>query len=1098
MSGRIVRALLLAAVSVVMLQGTSALADPVVTSLGGGYISAMAVDDAHQHVFLTSENDSSITVVDFSGNVVATIPNIPYGAGMVIHGTTLYVTESVPGTIEAINLSTLADEGPVASGLTNPQQVVYAAGELWTVVSALPGQIPELASVSLAGDVTVFPGVRNVADLQTSPATPDDLYTNQGPGPDFTISTFDVSSGSPVQAANNTQLAVSHIAVSPDGTRLAATGVSADDYTEFSDSSWFPDGVLYPGDTSALATSPGDGGLLATGDLEVFSWGSPIPLFTWPAGNATVLSVALSADGSRLFAATSYNGNYALWTFDLDPKATATALIISPDPPVSGQDVTLTATVVPTDGGGSVDFEVNGQLIGGCAAQPLSVDGTATCTTTALPAGPQEDIAATYSGDAAHSSSTGSVTETVDPPAGTDVTWIASASDSTQYWSTSTNWAQGLVPYLATGTITFPDQVNDSTVDNDISSGVVRAAGLVIDSEGSYDITGSELVLGSGGLMVGGPDENSVPPTLALPLTLSADQTWTIDEGPVPISGIVSAPQYESLTLDFANGEIEPSDLEVGDLTATGQGDIHLDGNMAVNSDSLGPITLDNDAGLEADESGNSVGPVSVGSNGWISVGGFDNGGGALAVDGNLAFAGGSELDLAVDAPGTSAGSDYSQITSTGSIALNGAKLDVGQGTDQNGGCDDLEAGDVLTLLSASGTITGTFSNYANGASVDVENDCDGASQDAAGILRYSAHAVTLTLTAGGTAGAFEDGPVEIRQPSISGNPAVGQTLQVDPGSWEEASSFEYDWYACGPSTCTQINGATGSSFQLTSAQLGYQIVVDVTAVGPGGSNDDTTNFTAAVTLSPVPHVVTAPVISGTTTVGNILTATSGTWSNSPTLYLYQWERCSSTGTGCVVISGATSSTYTLATVDAGSTLEVSVTAKNSAGTGSPSASGATAVISAATTKTTATTVSSATVKSDLKDVLKPKGKTASLQTVLAKHGYAFSFSAPASGKLTVTWVATVKHHTVTIAKATLTISGARTVKVSVRLTSAGTRDLKQYSHLKIKSEAGFTAAGLKQVSESSTFSLAASRSAHASAAGREIQVPRSALSRRS
>ena len=65
-----------------------------------------------------------------------------------------------------------------------------------------------------------------------------------------------------------------------------------------------------------------------------------------------------------------------------------------------------------------------------------------------------------------------------------------------------------------------------------------------------------------------------------------------------------------------------------------------------------------------------------------------------------------------------------------------------------------------------------------------------------------------------------------------------------------------------------------------------------------------------------------APVISGSAQQGDTLSASNGSWSNSPSSYLYQWQDCSSS-TSCASISGATSSTYTLASSDVGKTVDV-------------------------------------------------------------------------------------------------------------------------------------------------------------------------------
>lgn len=91
----------------------------------------------------------------------------------------------------------------------------------------------------------------------------------------------------------------------------------------------------------------------------------------------------------------------------------------------------------------------------------------------------------------------------------------------------------------------------------------------------------------------------------------------------------------------------------------------------------------------------------------------------------------------------------------------------------------------------------------------------------------------------------------------------------------------------------------------------------------------------------PSPPANTAPpAISGTPTEGNTLGASTGTWSNGPTSYGYQWQRCTASGSSCTA-TGITASTYPLTNSDVGSTMRVSVTATN--GGGSASATSATA-----------------------------------------------------------------------------------------------------------------------------------------------------------
>jgi acid phosphatase len=87
----------------------------------------------------------------------------------------------------------------------------------------------------------------------------------------------------------------------------------------------------------------------------------------------------------------------------------------------------------------------------------------------------------------------------------------------------------------------------------------------------------------------------------------------------------------------------------------------------------------------------------------------------------------------------------------------------------------------------------------------------------------------------------------------------------------------------------------------------------------------------AAATVSP-PANLSAPTISGKTVIGSTLTASPGSWTNSPTSYAYRWQRCNLAGAHCVVIAGAASPTYVLAAGDLDSTLIVRVTASNAGG----------------------------------------------------------------------------------------------------------------------------------------------------------------------
>ncbi|MFI5005557.1 MAG: hypothetical protein ACHQE6_11150 [Solirubrobacterales bacterium] len=89
------------------------------------------------------------------------------------------------------------------------------------------------------------------------------------------------------------------------------------------------------------------------------------------------------------------------------------------------------------------------------------------------------------------------------------------------------------------------------------------------------------------------------------------------------------------------------------------------------------------------------------------------------------------------------------------------------------------------------------------------------------------------------------------------------------------------------------------------------------------------------------PSNTAAPTVSGTAQVGTTLTAHTGTWSGTaPITYTYQWRRDATTN-----IAGATKSTYTPVAADVEHTLDVLVTAHNSAGSQAAASAPTAAVI---------------------------------------------------------------------------------------------------------------------------------------------------------
>ena len=187
-----------------------------------------------------------------------------------------------------------------------------------------------------------------------------------------------------------------------------------------------------------------------------------------------------------------------------------------------------------------------------------------------------------------------------------------------------------------------------------------------------------------------------------------------------------------------------------------------------------------------------------------------------------------------------------------------------------------------------------------------------------------------------------DDADLTINVTSHEHNEAV-----TDPqlNAWYDAAGYEdgdkcaWDFgTAVGGSGMTAYNEVIGSGHYMTQREY---------------SN---ASSSCVQTEPSAPSNTAVPTIGGTTTVGQMLTVSPGSWAGSPTSYQYTWRRCTPT---CAAIPGATTSTYTLTVADAGATIQVLVWAVNAAGHGAAT-SAQTATVSAGSvpTNTVAPTVS--------------------------------------------------------------------------------------------------------------------------------------------
>jgi len=169
--------------------------------------------------------------------------------------------------------------------------------------------------------------------------------------------------------------------------------------------------------------------------------------------------------------------------------------------------------------------------------------------------------------------------------------------------------------------------------------------------------------------------------------------------------------------------------------------------------------------------------------------------------------------------------------------------------------------------------------------------------------------------------------------PVLSGNPAAGETLTVDPGSWTGSPSFDYDWQICDSdlSSCDDNVGPDQDTFVVPDGEVGQVVRVVVQASNSVGGASAYSNSLTINDGTNLPPSGGTPTISGDDYAGQTLTAAHGSWLHAPSGYAYQWQICNSALTSCSNV-GSNQTTYVIPSGHVGDAIRVQVTASNSFG----------------------------------------------------------------------------------------------------------------------------------------------------------------------
>ncbi len=191
---------------------------------------------------------------------------------------------------------------------------------------------------------------------------------------------------------------------------------------------------------------------------------------------------------------------------------------------------------------------------------------------------------------------------------------------------------------------------------------------------------------------------------------------------------------------------------------------------------------------------------------------------------------------------------------------------------------------------------------------------------------------VLVALFGGVTAQAALAFPPEVTKVSPVEGPAAGGTEVAITGfGFEGATAVRF-----GSTAAIKYTVTSGSKIK-AEAPTHADGTVNITVETREGESETTTadHYTFTGALPKAPENLTLPELIPANPVENAVeSVTTGTWTNLPSTYKYQWKHCKEAT--CEEIGGATKSTFTPPYKYVGETLEVSVTAENAGGVSKP------------------------------------------------------------------------------------------------------------------------------------------------------------------
>ncbi len=486
----------------------------------------------------------------------------------------------------------------------------------------------------------------------------------------------------------------------------------------------------------------------------------------------------------------------------------------------------------------------------------------------------------------------------LEPEPPLELTWAGDSRDDAS-WSSSENWAGGIAPSIGStiSELSFPalSSCSGECYRSENNRSELTVESLRIDDGKNYKISGEPFTLkGELSASPASPTSEATLATISDRIDIGSTQSWSIaglglehiGESALLLSGELSGDGGGELHVAMngggalyfdANNEIGVVSFDGANAAQPGifNGVVGLF-DKQLNSENRNPVNLNHVFLVGA----GSTGPLrSVGSELDVTTDGYE--GGTLAAD-SVELDAQSALELEITGSGPNVGIDWSDLYSSGTVELGGASLGVYVAPPKAGEpCPTLLPNDTYVLVSAFGTLSGTFGNAPEGSEILVEfaEACTKAAQN----MRIEYHRTGETKTVTGTVigGPKSSTRLSVLPSDPVTNEVVTLTATVTASSETPSGTVEFKSGAgaipnctrtpvtrAGIATCTTVFAASESPVRLLALYTPY----------PGVDLQGSVTPTEDLEVGASPTTTTLRVSEGTITTGGSVTLTASVY----------------------------------------------------------------------------------------------------------------------------------------------------------------------------------------------------------------------------